>query len=48
MSHHGHQEYLERKFEDILELSVGDYIDTLPEELQLKIIDLIQEGIGND
>ena len=48
MSHHGHEEYLERKFEDIMELSVGDYIDSLPEELQSKIIDLIQEGNDDD
>ena len=42
---HEHEEYLERKYEDILELKVGDFIDSVPEELQVKIIDLIQESI---
>ena len=47
MSHRGHEQYLARTFEDIMELSVGDYIDSLPEELQSKMIDLIQETIDD-
>jgi len=45
MSNHEYEEYLERKFEDILEMNVSDFIDSLPQDLEKEIIRLIWSSI---
>lgn len=41
MSNHEHEEYLERKYEEILEMNVSDFIDSLPQDLEKEIVRLI-------
>tara|TARA_X000001382_G_C3015412_1_gene129893 strand:+ start:282 stop:422 length:141 start_codon:yes stop_codon:yes gene_type:complete len=45
MSNHEHEEYLERKYEEILEMNVSDFIDSLPQEFEKDIVRLIWASI---
>ena len=45
MSNHEHEEYLESKYEEILEMNVSDFIDSLPPEFEKDIVRLIWASI---